>query len=72
MFPLLHTDNEMIVPLHDVDEMIPHDVDDEMRQSTNLSRGFYAAFSTLPSVCDETPIEYEGQCDVLPRMKNEN
>ena len=72
MFPPLHTDNEMIFPLHVVDEMIHHDVDDEMEQSTNLSRRFNAAFPTFSSVCDETPIEYEGQCDVLPRIKDEN
>ena len=54
MLPLLHTDYDMIFPLHDVDEMIPHDVDDEMGKSINQSRGFYAAFPILHNgVCDE-------------------
>ena len=73
MFPLLHTDNEMIFPLHVVDEMILHDVDDNMRWG-NLPT--YPEDSMQPSLHYQmyvmgTPIEFGGQCDVFQgsRMK---
>ena len=73
MFPLLHTDNEMIFPLHVVYEMILHDVDDNMRWD-NLPT--YPEDSMQPSLHYQmyvmgTPIEFGGQCDVFQgsRMK---